>query len=471
MMLRIEPIDNPEHEYWIGKNHFKGELQVDGKTVAVYKGNTNEDNSWELIAQLCCPDSEYMMNQLRLGKGVDLSWCYIDDIRWLNKSNIRELSYFRANYSIWNLSDDLDFLLAHVKILDGDLSFCQSWFCNVKMSIEDVEISRGNLLLESCRFQRADVLLSGVECMGSRHHRPTISFAGSQGEDTQIDIRYCENPMRIDCSRLCLLENSEIKIADDDASELEAISLDDTKLNSLFVTETVVKHVYARNAAIQKMQFQHCTFIDSFLVGANNEQAYFYRCIISGIMKLNLFGVQRLGLDDMVIAGKLYMDNFTEVLPAICHHIDASGYNIANQLLTLKENFRQLGEYRNEDLCHLYYHRKATKKEPKLWKRVFNNFFDLICGYGTKPFRLLILTGLTILIFALLFLILPDVRFKGAESFVDYLYVSGVTFFTVGYGDVVPVNDLTKIFIIIEAFFGVGMMGCLMALFSRKIIR
>lgn len=37
----------------------------------------------------------------------------------------------------------------------------------------------------------------------------------------------------------------------------------------------------------------------------------------------------------------------------------------------LKENFRQLGEYDNEDICHLHYQKAKTKEEKKiLYKRI-----------------------------------------------------------------------------------------------------
>ena len=157
-------------------------------------------------------------------------------------------------------------------------------------------------------------------------------------------------------------------IEDDDASDLDEISLDDAALASLDVSHATLKHVYLRNAAIQQIAFRRCNFSDGSQILATVKDTDYTGCIISGILKMTLFEVQRFGMDDTVIAGKLYMDNFIQILPAICHHIDASEFNVANQLLTLKENFRQLGEYRNEDLCHLYYHRKATKREPKLWK-------------------------------------------------------------------------------------------------------
>ncbi|NNC81619.1 MAG: two pore domain potassium channel family protein [Acidimicrobiales bacterium] len=55
--------------------------------------------------------------------------------------------------------------------------------------------------------------------------------------------------------------------------------------------------------------------------------------------------------------------------------------------------------------------------------------------------------------FALIWWGLGDL--SGADGFVDSLYYSGVVFFTVGFGEVVPIEDVGRFGALIEAFFGV----------------
>ena len=65
----------------------------------------------------------------------------------------------------------------------------------------------------------------------------------------------------------------------------------------------------------------------------------------------------------------------------------------------LKENFRQLGEYDNEDICHLHYQKAKTKEEKRYYIRGLRRLLDWISGYGTKPCR----TFLTIILLILIF--------------------------------------------------------------------
>ena len=96
---------------------------------------------------------------------------------------------------------------------------------------------------------------------------------------------------------------------------------------------------------------------------------------------------------------------------------------------------------------------------------------DFVCGYGIKPFRLFGSIAIIIILFSIMFYAIPAISFNNVNDFWDCLYVSGITFFTVGYGDIVPVTSVTKIAVIIEAFFGVGMMSAFLAMLTRKIIR
>jgi hypothetical protein len=87
---------------------------------------------------------------------------------------------------------------------------------------------------------------------------------------------------------------------------------------------------------------------------------------------------------------------------------------------------------------------------------------DLLWGYGEKPFRPIILSIITILLFSVIY------YFSGHEilnkSLLDSIYYSTVTFTTLGYGDITPLNHtLLKIYASIEAFIGIILMGFLVA--------
>ncbi|HEY9404251.1 MAG TPA: potassium channel family protein [Pyrinomonadaceae bacterium] len=69
----------------------------------------------------------------------------------------------------------------------------------------------------------------------------------------------------------------------------------------------------------------------------------------------------------------------------------------------------------------------------------------------------------------------PDNAFKYSNDkdylrLVDYIYLSGVTIGTVGYGDIVPINWYTKITVIVEAFTGLWLTVFVVAVFVGSLL-
>lgn len=137
----------------------------------------------------------------------------------------------------------------------------------------------------------------------------------------------------------------------------------------------------------------------------------------------------------------------------------------------LKENFRQTGEYENEDICHLYFQRLKTKCERNVLKRSGRYIIDGISGYGTKPFRMLLVILVTIVLFGTLYYYAPFLSYHGVSTWLEHIYASGITFFAVGYGDLFPQNIVTKMVSLVEAFLGVTSTSYFLVLLSRKVIR
>ena len=140
---------------------------------------------------------------------------------------------------------------------------------------------------------------------------------------------------------------------------------------------------------------------------------------------------------------------------------------------SIKENFRQLGEYDNEDICHLHYQKaKAkTKEEKRYYIRGLRRLLDWISGYGTKPCRTFLTIILLILIFGTAYYVIPCLQYQGVSGWLECIYASAITFFAVGYGDLFPATLATKMVSLIEAFSGVTMTSYFLVILSRKVIR
>ena len=178
----------------------------------------------------------------------------------------------------------------------------------------------------------------------------------------------------------------------------------------------------------------------------------------------------KLSFSGTINNGRICFADFKSSVKAIQKHIDHSSCDY-QQWLMLKENFRQSGEYENEDICHLRFQREKTKKERNIIKKAGRYFLDCISGYGTNPLRMLGVILATIVLFGTLYYFVPIFDYHGVTSWLEHIYASGITFFAVGYGDLFPLNVITKMVSLIEAFMGVSATSYFLVLLSRKVIR
>ena len=93
-------------------------------------------------------------------------------------------------------------------------------------------------------------------------------------------------------------------------------------------------------------------------------------------------------------------------------------------------------------------------------------------GPGLIPATLLLWAGLTITGFALLYFPYLNHGFLSTQgvpahgTFFDALYVSGICFFTIGLGDLVPVHRLTRFLVVIEGGAGFGLVSLAVSYFG-----
>jgi len=164
--------------------------------------------------------------------------------------------------------------------------------------------------------------------------------------------------------------------------------------------------------------------------------------------------------------------------------------------LTIKNYFLQIGRYddaswaafrektlERKTIWNKYFKKhkdlKEKLKKTKWWKKRHKLFLcwvecflralfsrwsidrtiSLLCGYGEKPRRPLISAGVIIISFAFLFWafkwVITD-QMEPLSRFWDYLYFSGITFTTIGYGDMRPLaSSWARVLAFGEGFIGV----------------
>lgn len=280
---------------------------------------------------------------------------------------------------------------------------------------------------------------------------------------------------------------------------------------------------------------------------ANESILMFDSCIIKSYMDLRLRSFKDLALTNCTIENVINMayeidSNTTslnlsktinlgsinipwrdgKVLTQIQKNNVTNRGEVSNQLRMLKENYRNLGQYENEDKCYFELKKSELEIEGHVNNTEIHKFknkllecaikhpfksmsywfkllvFQKIGGYGTKPGNVLRFMIATVIVFALLYSYVPIFKFNVSETetlnlinsennirsletlnpkignisnMLNAIYYSGITFLTIGYGDIHPANMVTKIASVVEGFLGIFLMSYFTVAFVRKLLR
>ncbi|MGL4367617.1 MAG: potassium channel family protein [Brevinemataceae bacterium] len=148
---------------------------------------------------------------------------------------------------------------------------------------------------------------------------------------------------------------------------------------------------------------------------------------------------------------------------------------------TLKENFNVLRRYNDEDDAYIAY-RQALREYKNYGAGPLEKFklflewllLDKLGGYGTDPWRTWIGIVFSWLVFAGLYYYFDEFYIGESTDMTKLgrsLYHSAITFFTIGYGDIIPKGAFMRALSGIEGFFGVIFTSYFMVAFTRKTLR
>lgn len=203
---------------------------------------------------------------------------------------------------------------------------------------------------------------------------------------------------------------------------------------------------------------------------------------------LNIFGMRLLGT--------IYIDWKTNDVQRLIQSQNNTNFEQkADQFLTLKESFNKSGQYNDEDEAYVWFKRyeAIAKHKAKTNKNLAGKIihtpiyafekliFDYAGLYATNPMRVLLSMIVTLAIFGFIYAFVLSTNMGGIVSglgdkhdllglFGRSFYHSGITFFTIGYGDFYPMGAIRWLSNL-EGFVGVFLMSYFTVAFVRKILR
>ena len=146
--------------------------------------------------------------------------------------------------------------------------------------------------------------------------------------------------------------------------------------------------------------------------------------------------------------------------------------------LILKNYFRQERMY---DLSGEYYYReklmetKCFRKDKEWLKLIGNHILHKITGFGERPQWVLLWWAFVIFLWGFFYWIFNGIMVDSNICYnptpLEALYFSGVTFTTLGFGDIAPKPGIFQLFALLEALLGAIFMAMFIFVFARKMIR
>lgn len=438
-----------------------------------------------------------------------------------------------VNFSYTYFNDgNIDF--SNVNFGEGEVNFKNSWFGTGHKNFQDAHFGEGNVLFVNTEFNKGDVTFVntifksnrvsfkvarfGEGKIGfhfARFHCKELVFERTEFGDGKVDFRTTEfADAKVSFNRAVFgngeksFEASQHKGGKitlrksewgDGNISFEQVEFDNTILylnNANFGKG----NLSFNNSHILKLSLKSCHldyYVDLRL--SKCKSIDLSDTVARDIIDIKPYDfpleIETINFAGMRLIGRVYLDWLAnDVKKLIYTQTNSSRREKAEQFRILKENFNNAGQYDDEDKAYVQFKRNESRavlheaikqnKISALWQYPIYAFkmlvFDRMGLYATSPIRVIFSNIVIYFIFAFLYTIIPYFTNTGLSSseagqsfwikFWDSVYYTGITYFTVGYGDILPAGSI-RYLADITAFTGVFMMSYFTVAFVRKILR
>lgn len=388
------------------------------------------------------------------------------------------VSFVNTNFSKGNAdfkstrwgNGTVDFKFA--KFEEGDVTFERSIFGVGKKDFKNLEFGGGKIDFRRVDFNDGDVSFEGVEFGNGKVLFRSVTFGTGEKHFDEADFGEGE-------------------------VQFDAVDFGGGMLSLHMVKADILSFKGCGFNLFLDMRMAKCNLIDM----SNT----IVRDIIDFEPEDEEIHITTINFRGMRILGRLFIDwRVNQVKSLIYSQSETTMYQKAEQFRLLKENFRNNGQYEDEDGAYIEFKRCESQAQLKealeldkknaFWaypNYYFQRYvFDYVGRYGTAPTRVLLNMALTFMVFSLIYFVfsisealtslghvvaggtetVKFIELPAMQAFGNSMYYSGITFFTIGYGDYFA-NGILKPIAVFEGFSGVFLMSYFTVAFVRKILR
>jgi hypothetical protein len=249
-------------------------------------------------------------------------------------------------------------------------------------------------------------------------------------------------------------------------------------LRGLRIEGTQIDKAYLKNVNLRWALFRDVGFKNARFVNCNLSQASFSECYLrrAQFEKCDLVNAHFDTCDFSQAAlaeSRIDFASFKNCeigLANIRFRQDASEQAMVRVCRSLKLNAMSMGNFADAgELTYLEksYERRARYARGEWLPWMGSLALNWLWGYGEKPWRLALFMAFNIFAFGtLLHWVdpLPD------RTWWEHVYFSGITYLTVGYGDLAPHSPVARLLSVLCAATGIGTFGMLIAAVTKKVM-
>jgi hypothetical protein len=249
-------------------------------------------------------------------------------------------------------------------------------------------------------------------------------------------------------------------------------------LRGLRIEQTQIDKAFLRNVNLRWAVFRDVGFKNARFVGCNLSQVNFTDCYLrrAQFEKCDLVNSRFESCDfsqALISESRVDFASFRNCeigLETITFRKDATPRAMVRVCRGLKLNAMSMGNF--ADAGHLTYLEKTYERlgfwRERAWGRWLGSALqDWLWGYGEMPWRLALVMAFNIVLFGTLFHVLDPLPDK---TFWEHVYFSGITYLTVGYGDLAPHAPLARFISVVCAAAGIATFGLLIASVTKKVM-
>lgn len=249
-------------------------------------------------------------------------------------------------------------------------------------------------------------------------------------------------------------------------------------LRGLRIEQTQIDKALLRNVNLRWAVFRDVGFKNARFVNCNLSQVSFTECYLrrAQFEKCDLVNSRFESCDfsqAVIAASRVDFASFKNCeirLETIKFQDDATPRAMVRVCRGLKLNAMSMGNFADAgELTYLEktFERRGFYRDKAWWRWAASLAQNWLWGYGEKPWRLALVMVFNIMLFGSLFHWLDPLPGK---TWWEHVYFSGITYLTVGYGDLAPHAPLARLISVVCAAAGIATFGMLIASVTKKIM-